>query len=173
LAEQIDAAYEAGVIIIGAAGEIGGEVAYPGRFDRVITVSGITPSFRPWDAANRGVAVDICASATRIAAAHPWWCGDALRSEFAIYHGTGLAASFVAAAAVLWLAQIQSGSDQDRDWRRVETFRDAIRASATSPPGWDTRLWGCGWLNLGKLLNVMAPASDRLKPSGSAASQKW
>jgi subtilisin family serine protease len=171
LAEQIDAAYDAGVIIVAAAGEISGEVAYPGRYRRVITVSGTTRCDHPWLSAARGRAVDICAPATGIVAATA-----GLVDGEPCYHcrqvdGTSYAAAVVAGAAVLWLAR-QSGWPH-HDWRLVEAFRTCLTESARHPAGWDDRLWGAGILDPSKLLDQRLPDPAALSAVPAAAAQKW
>jgi subtilisin family serine protease len=44
LASALDEAYDAGLIVVCAAGQVWGEVIYPGRFNRCVTMGGVGPS---------------------------------------------------------------------------------------------------------------------------------
>ena len=50
----VDKAYEAGVIVAAAAGNITSEVTYPGRFSRAVTAGGVTVNRIPWTGGSRG-----------------------------------------------------------------------------------------------------------------------
>jgi len=171
LAEQIDAAYDAGVMIVAAAGEMAGEVAYPGRYQRVITVSGATPSDSPWRSAARGRAVDICAPATEVWTATAGLIGGSVCYDYCSVDGTSYAAALVAGAALLWLAH--QSSWPYRDWRLVEAFRTCLRESAKRPAGWDDRRWGAGILDISRLLGRRLPDPAALNAVTAAVAQKW
>jgi len=164
IAEQLDAAYDNGVIVVAPAGEFAGELAYPARHRRTIAVSGIGLSRRPWSAASRGLSVDVSAPATEIFRA------DTVatpQGERFIYRtggaSTAYAAAQTAAAAAIWLAFANRSLLRiGHTWRLVEAFRSSLRISATKPSGWDDRLWGAGILNVAKLLAAEPPDPTEL-----------
>ncbi|MBI3100208.1 MAG: S8 family serine peptidase [Burkholderiales bacterium] len=70
VAKAVQHAYQQGVIVCAAAGQVFREVIYPGRFNCVITVGSATTmdgrSFHPWRVVARGPDVDICGPADQI-----------------------------------------------------------------------------------------------------------
>ena len=59
----VDRAFEMGVIIVAAAGNVTSEVTFPGRYARTIAVGGVSASRRPWAGGSYGSRVDLCAPA--------------------------------------------------------------------------------------------------------------
>jgi subtilisin family serine protease len=163
----IDDAYEAGVIVVAAAGNVTSEVTYPGRFSRTICAGGISPGGLPWSGGSRGIKVDVCASADEVWRALPIAQAPGVRYSSADGDGTSYATAHVAGAAAIWLAHFRPELAGHRGWQVVEAFRAAVRASARVPSNWDTRLFGAGILDIEKLLNtpLAAPASLTAAPS--------
>lgn len=153
VARSVNRAYEAGVILCCAAGQVIDSVIYPARWRRTIGVSGYDQSgainqcrhyppggYRDRDAEHW---VDIHAQAMRINRASydlaatpptPFWAEDADQGEPS---GTSYATPQVAAAAALWRhahdAALEAlwGAPGER-WKIVEAFRHALRTSATT-----------------------------------------
>jgi subtilisin family serine protease len=167
----VDRAYERGVIVVAAAGNITSEVTYPGRYTRAVGVGGITSSDEPWNGASRGPAVDVSAPADLI-----WrgdWTRDSANQNVAVYgnrkdgssaNGTSYATVHVSAAAALWLAFHGAAIDVYRAhaWQIVEAFRSAVKSSARRPAIWDDTLFGAGILDIAALLDAPLPAPDTL-----------
>lgn len=163
--QAVDEAYEAGVIVVAAAGNVTSEVTYPGRFSRTICAGGISPGGLPWSGGARGRKVDVCAPADEVWRALTPDAKNPLPREL-LYSsndgdGTSYATAHIAGAAAIWLAHFRSALDGYRGWRRVEAFRAAVRASANRPAGWDTALFGAGILDVAALLDrPLVPAAD-------------
>jgi hypothetical protein len=176
VAEQIDAAYEAGAIIVAPAGDLAPETAWPGRYQRVITVAGLTAIGRPWLGSGRGLAVDVCGPATEILCADTRAIPGHEQPEYVYTRdsGTGYACAFIAGAAILWLARHRSSlAPYGSSWRLVEAFRACLGASAQKPDWWNPRLWGEGVLDLPRLLSWPLPDPSALVMRGAASLQKW
>ena len=173
-AAQLDRAYEAGVIVVAAAGDIVTEVTYPGRHERVVTVSATDCHDHPWIGAGRGLAVDICAVGVDVFHADVALVDG---EEVPCYRtggtGTGYAAAEVAGAAVLWLAYHGRNLERyGRSWRRVEAFRECLTDSAHTPSVWNERLWGAGILNLAELLRTPLPDPADLTSRAVAVAER-
>lgn len=154
----IDLAYEEGVIVVAAAGNVTSEVTYPGRYARTITAGGSTKSGRPWQGGSRGVRVDLSAPAADVYRAEPGGLygggGD----------GTSYATAQIAGAAVLWLAYRSEEIKRiyNQGWQIVEAFRTLARQSARVPPNWPDREFGAGVLDCEALLKASLPAPASL-----------
>lgn len=172
--EQVDAAYEGGVIIVAAAGNITSEVTYPGRYERTIAAGGVTRDGEPWSGGARGSRVDICAPADEIFRATA-----ELQDESPTYgygpdgDGTSYATVHVSAAAALWSAFHGRSLDlYGRTWRRVEAFRQALARSANRPADWNANLFGAGILDVARLLEERLPDPSTLKKSEIPAARE-
>ncbi len=155
----VDRAYEQGVIVVAAAGNITSEVTYPGRYARTIAVGGVTKNGRPWSGGSRGPRVDISAPADDIyRATVSKDDGGATYGYGDGGDGTSYAATHVSAAAALWLAF--RGNDLRQyieGWQIVEAFRTVLKGSARVRPGWNDRLFGAGILDIRALLDERLP----------------
>ena len=168
----IDTAYERGVIVIAAAGNVTSEVTYPGRHSRVITAGGVTEDFAPWSGGARGPRVDICAPADGITRATwkkvngswlPIYSGDG--------DGTSFAAAHVSGIACLWLARWgeEIRGRYGRTWRVVEAFRKVLTETCMRPQNWDTGLFGAGIVDAEAVLKAKLPDVDTLRPDENTA----
>lgn len=177
LAKAIDGAYEAGVIVCAAAGNVIREVTYPGRFNRVVTVGGAGPvgttGFRPWDGAARGQFVDVCGPADGVRRASVERRNGMLNYFVAANgNGTSYATALCAGIAVLWLAK--RGADLqaaygDPGWRWAAAFKRLLKETAECPVTWDTGDWGRGLYRADKLLQADPPAAASLHQEDPAA----
>lgn len=176
VAAALDSAYEAGVIVVCAAGQVWGEVIYPGRFNRCITMGGVGPGLKPWSSAAKGIYVDLCGPADsirRIKAEKlsPGVAGKGypIKSDG---DGTSYATAACSGVAALWLSW--HGVDSLREkyaihglWQIPKAFKLLAKQSAT-PGAWaveDAKNYGAGVLNAAKTLAAQLPAEGTLTPA--------
>jgi subtilisin family serine protease len=176
LSDAIDRAYEQGVIVCAAAGNIIREVTYPGRYNRVITVGGVRPvgtsGFKPWDGASRGQFVDICGPADGVRRATvELRKGKAVPSIQPDGSGTSYATALCAGVASLWLAKHGNSLDAayPQKWMIPAAFKRLIKETADLPAGWDTNDWGRGLYRADRLLTAALPAAGDLHHEAPAA----
>lgn len=156
VAAAIDEAYESGVIICAAAGNVIPWVIYPGRFSRVVTVGGATTDGKklyPWRGAARGREVDISGPADVIRRGTTVL--ERGRERFVITNGgdgTSFATAMCAGIAVLWLArrgaELDAAYGSER-WARVAAFKKLLRSTAHVPENWDAGNYGTGTYRAG------------------------
>jgi subtilisin family serine protease len=144
--DAIDAAYEAGVILVCAAGQILDRVVYPARYPRTIAVGGYDTrgalyDHYPPNGYGEPRFVDIWARAQRINRASviiaanppkPIWANSPDNPE-AEPSGTSYATPQVAAAAAIWVEKFHDELEAlfaTARWKIVEAFRTALRAAA-------------------------------------------
>lgn len=174
LNQAIRRAYEAGVVICCAAGNIVDDVVWPARFTRVIAVGGTSPdaagSVVPWAGSAEGPQVVISAPADRIVRANVRLDGN--QQPVALYgaegDGTSYATVHVAAAAAMWLSLHATALDRDclaAPWKRIEAFREALRRSARSPMNWPAGRLGAGQLDIAALLKTAPTMAGLAEPT--------
>src|SRR5215213_3805344 len=161
--EAVNAAYEAGICIVAAAGNnFEGaptrHVVYPARYHRVIAVCGAMANDTAYDSlsfrqlqGNYGPDSCMTAALSTYTPNIPWavfGCGSTLRLNG---EGTSAATPQIAAAAALWMEKYKSSLS--RDWHRVEAVRHALFSSAKKP-GVDRKRMGHGILQAHAALGV-------------------
>ncbi len=140
-----DEAYQAGVIVVCAAGQVIDRVIYPARYKSTIAVGGIRQDGQrhyPDGNYDNPALVDIWAQADGINRAVAYLDNGAPRFEYSEHDpdtstddvsGTSYAAAQVAAAAALWVEtffhQLPQPGDVDA-WKTAEAFRAAVIGSA-------------------------------------------
>jgi len=139
LGAAIDAAYEKGVIVLAAGGQLIDRVTYPGKFDRVIGVGGLKRSERELRVYNHyddhSHRIDVWAPADPIFRADTTLGrGKAPVFGWGDGEGTSYATVHVAAAAAMWLVKHKNALAQYPEWRTVEAFRDALSRSYGTLP---------------------------------------
>lgn len=185
LGRTVDRAYEDGIIIVAAAGQVIDSVTYPGKYRRTIGVGGVTWQRRVWFRYNAGAErVDVWGPAEDVLRADslapagvtgmvPIEGDDpGLFSMGSGSHdgkmdkgsGTSYATVHVAAAAAMWL--LARGRDIEvkysEPWQRVEAFRSLLRSTA-NPINGERPSNRTGVLDIPKLLTAPLPAASRLK----------
>jgi hypothetical protein len=179
-ADAVNAAYEAGIVIVCAAGNnFGGfptsSIVYPARFRRVIAACGVMANDAPYfnlpPFTMQGCVGPRSKMATAIAAYTPnipwarWGCAGTIDLDGA---GTSSATPQVAATAALWLMKNQT--NYSKPWMKVEAVREALFKTAFKPDGGVSDLLGQGILAARKAVDV-APAAEaglRRQPADSA-----
>jgi Subtilase family len=179
IAAALDEAYESGVIVACAAGQVWGEVIYPGRFNRCITMGGVGPGFQPWKSAAKGKFVDICgpAAAIRRIKAENLTPGTAAQGMHpkADGDGTSYATAACSGAAVLWLAwhgvaALHAKYATSGKWQIPKAFKKLLKAHAT-PGAWgpeEANNYGSGVLNIAATLQAALPADGSMTPASKA-----
>lgn len=187
----VDRAYEAGTILVCAAGQVIDRIVYPAAYSRTIAVGGIDRQgalLRHYPPQGYAVAdrVDVWAQAARINRAgylpgsdppEPVHADDPRNPE-AEPSGTSYAAPQVAAAAALWVERHHDALEHRfgaERWKIVESFREALRISAD--PG-EAAVTGGGRvpvrvLNIPRLLATTPPAAPGAPAPRAAAQGFW
>ncbi|HEY8345918.1 MAG TPA: S8 family serine peptidase [Symbiobacteriaceae bacterium] len=139
LHEAIRQAQEAGILLIGAAGNDGrsGAVDYPGRYPEVVAVGSCNRWDRPSRFSSAGPGIDLIAPGSAITSLAP-------EGGFVQMSGTSMAAPHVTAAAALLLAL--------EPHLTPEAVRKRLKASAEWLPGVPGRAQGAGLLRADHLL---------------------
>lgn len=130
MGEAVDFAYESGVIVVAAAGQVIDSVSYPGKFWRSIGVGGVKPDRAIYALYARWMLdrVDVWAPSQPIPRANMVRDGnDNLVEEAPMTHGHGTSYGtvHVSAAAAMWLLHRGAEIDRkyDQPWKRIEAFR--------------------------------------------------
>lgn len=165
LRDAINEAYEAGVIMVCAAGNIVNPVVAPARLNRTLAVGGVTAADVPWSGSSYGPQTDFASYADGIrratvsAGARYGYSGGG--------DGTSYATAMTSGAAALWLARHGAALNAayPQPWQRVEAFRTVARQTARVPPGWQPGAFGAGILDVAALLQApLPPAASTPSP---------
>lgn len=96
LEQAVEAAYDSGILMIGAAGNNAGDVEYPAAFDKVMAVGSVNPEAQISDFSNVGEELEITAPGEKIKASG--FFGGTI-----VTHGTSIAVPHVVGvASLLW-----------------------------------------------------------------------
>lgn len=96
LEQAVKAAYDSGILMIGAAGNNAGDVEYPAAFDEVMAVGSVNPEAQISDFSNTGEELEIAAPGEKIKASG-FFCGTI------VTHGTSISVPHVVGvASLLW-----------------------------------------------------------------------
>lgn len=185
MGRAVDRAYDDGVIVVAAGGQIIDSVTYPGKYGRTIGVGGVTWQRRIWFDYNAGKdMIDVWAPAEGVLRADsiapegkavmPAIEGDDPGSfslspgshsgGYGKGSGTSYATVHVAAAAAMWLLLRRDDIDRayGEPWQRIEAFRRLLRTTARSING-AAPANGTGVLDIEKLLRADLPAASSLR----------
>lgn len=174
-ADAINALYDAGVVVVTAAGNNYANlptryVVYPARFDRVIAACGVMADGRPYAnlppnrmAGNYGPDTKMTTAMAAYTPNVPWArFGEPTLVDFD-GNGTSSATPQIAAAAALWIDRHRTKYDAySEPWMRVEAVRKALFESAAQGAG-DPTEFGSGLLRASEALSREAAFSTRLK----------
>ncbi len=165
MGEGLDEAYEAGVIVVAAAGQLVDKVVYPAKHRRALAVAGIKRNRRGrfqiyyrYDDYSR---IDCWAPAEPILRAdledddQPYGTGD----------GTTYGAVHVSAAAAIWLRHHGRQIDRryGRTWMRTEAFRRILFRAKGRLPFASPATNDAGALDIARLLAEPLPDPTTLK----------
>lgn len=169
-ADVVNRAYEAGILLVTAAGNNFGRpksIVFPARFRRVLAACGIMANRAPYDlpfgkmSGNYGPDSKMDTAMAAFTPNIPWaeigsrdivdWDGQ----------GTSSATPQVAAAAALWLAKHRQSIEGWEGWQRVEMIRKALGSSADQSHPESRKYFGQGALRARAALNVKATAAAR------------
>jgi subtilisin family serine protease len=180
-ADAVNAAYEAGIVIVCAAGNnFGGfptsSIVYPARFQRVIAACGVMANDDPYfdlpPFVMQGCVGPRSKMATALSAYTPnipwarWGCAATID-----LNGTGTSAATpqIAAAAALWLTKHEA--KYPKGWMRVAAVRKALFQSAIKAGGTsDKKRAVDDFLGQGILA---ANAALNIDPGSEAELEKW
>jgi hypothetical protein len=160
LRRALNKAYEAGVIVICAAGNVVQDVVAPARLSRTLAIGGVAKADKkiiPWSGSSHGPEVDISGPAEGIRRAE-------MKKGKPVYShggdGTSYATALTAGAAALWLARHGGVLDAQypQPWQRVEAFKQLLRSEVRVPSPWYPGSFGTGVLDVEKLLSAPLPA---------------
>jgi subtilisin family serine protease len=177
-ADAINALYEAGVVVVTAAGNNYDNlptrfVVYPARFGRVIAACGVMANGSPYAnlppkrmAGNYGPGSKMRTAIAAYTPNVPWArFGEPTIVDFD-GNGTSAATPQVAAAAALWIEKHRTQFDAyAEDWKRVEAVRRALFDSAAKGAAAYTDELGCGMLRAADALSQQAAPASRLTAS--------
>lgn len=179
-ADAVNAAYDAGVVLVCAAGNSFGGlptslIVYPARFQRVIAACGVMAEGHPYYGL-RGPMEGCVGPASKMATAMaaytpniPWLklgCPQVVDMDGA---GTSAATPQVAAAAALWL--VKHGSKYPRGWQRVEAVRTALFAAAQHGGGTEPdQYFGRGLLRARAALDIVPDLAHLVQTGGDSSS---
>lgn len=168
LDKAIDEAYEAGVILVCAAGQPLRHVVSPAHGRRTIAAAGSTLGGVPWGKSAYGSAVDWAAPADHIYRAETR--KPAIPGYAGAGDGTSYATAITTGAAALWLARHAAAlpTTYPQAWQRIEAFKTVAKATARKMPHQQPGSFGAGVLDIAALLNPALPAPESLVQEGAA-----
>ncbi len=135
LEKAVQDAYNANILIVGAAGNDGGEVEYPAAFDEVMAVAATNTQSEIADFSNDGEEVEVAAPGEKVKATG--FFGGTI-----VTHGTSIAVPFVTGvASLLWEKDLGKSND---------FIRDLINCSERSIEG----AGECGLVDAGYALEI-------------------
>lgn len=166
MGQGVDLAYDAGVIVVAACGQMTDQVSYPAKHRRAIGVGGFKKSGPIYWKYQRYNRVDIFAPADHILrgethkGANPYRYGEGDGTSYAVPH--------VAATAAMWLvhrraeiAELYAGAKNQ--WMKVEAFRKLLRDTQLRPTFKPPEGCRAGMLNAEALLKAKLPKPDTLR----------
>lgn len=169
LRQSLNRAYEAGVIVVCAAGNYVDPVVAPARLSRTVAVAGVTAQQQPWSGSSFGPEVDFSAPAADLRRADPQ---STTRFRYAGGgDGTSYATAITTGAAALWLTYRRAdiAAAYAQPWCVAEAFRVLARATARVPDGaWQAGAFGSGILDIEALLAAPLPATAALTRAAPA-----
>lgn len=162
LEAAIQRAVDAGMIVLGAAGNNVGIVVAPASYPNCLAVAATGPDDQPWPESSRGRAVDVSAPGWGVHVAGYVWVNDTPRARVFRSSGTSYAATHLAGVAALWLAHHGPDTLRERYGPRVQSvFLTLLKAGgARVPAGWDATEFGAGIVDAAAMLTATLPAES-------------
>jgi hypothetical protein len=154
----VNKAYDKGIILVCAAGNVVQDVVSPARLNRTLAIGGVTSSLGPWGGSSHGPEVDMSGPADEVRRAEMRRAGPRYAGGG---DGTSYATALTAGAAALWLTRHGPALNQryPQPWQRVEAFKEIVRGTARVPPGWQLGSFGTGVLDVHAVLSAPLPAA--------------
>jgi hypothetical protein len=182
-ADVVNAAYEAGIFMVTAAGNNFGApkaIVYPARFNRVVAACGVMADGSPYIAGlgtmsgNFGPDGKMETALASYTPNVPWAQVNAEDIVDMNGSGTSAATPQIAAAAALWLNKYKSAAQKryngrDAGWNTVEAVRNALFKSARRPDPVLFKYFGNGILQAFDALRVAPLANPVLTPRDAAS----
>ncbi len=170
LGDAVDFAYERGVMVIAAGGQVTDRVTYPGRFERSIGVGGVMPNREVWfeyyvdDQESDAEYIDVWGPGDEVWRANSLFQDGQMVEAYGEGDGTSYATVHVAAAAAMWLAYHGDALDDayPEPWQRIEAFRWLIKSTSQEVAGDYPVHEGTGILDIEALLGAPLPAAGDL-----------
>jgi Subtilase family len=164
----VNDAYDAGVIMVCAAGNYVNSVVAPARLSRTLAVAGVNQDLTWWSGSSHGPAADWSAPAAnlrRATTSKPGRYGYGAGGD-----GTSYATAMTAGAAALWLARHTAALDAQypMPWQRVEAFKLLATQTTFKPPHWQPGSFGSGVLDVQALLTAPLPPASALVQAAPA-----
>ena len=161
LGRAVDKAYDNGIIVVAAGGQVIDVVTYPGKFFRTIGVGGVTPKREVWFEYNRAMLefIDVWAPADPILRANTVLMNGQEQYELGNGDGTSYATVHVAGAAAMWLVYREDQIERkySKPWMRVEAFRKLLKKTHQDVEGDYRPAPDTGILDIKALLDANLP----------------
>ena len=167
MGEAVDYAYENGVIVVAAGGQIVDAVCYPGKYYRSIGVGGVEADYSVWQKYGNEMQsfIDVWAPASPIYRANTEIVNGQEEYKYGYGDGTSYATVHVAGAAAMWLTykydELESAYSEP--WHRVEAFRSLLKGTHQKVEGPYEPQEGTGILDAHALLTENLPRKSKLK----------
>ncbi len=162
LRDAVNEAYDAGVIMVCAAGNYVNDVVAPARLSRTLAIAGVNQDLTWWSGSSHGPEADFSAPAANLRRATTTSSGKYRYGSGG--DGTSYATAMTSGAAALWLAKHEAVLDAQYPlpWQRVEAFKSLATQTTLKPPNWQTGSFGSGVLDVHALLTAPLPAAATL-----------
>lgn len=140
MGEAADYAYENGVLIIAAGGQVIDRVTYPGKYWRTVGVGGVSPDRTVWHEYidTDTDYIDVWAPADEIYRANMVRRdGEIREGEYQVGDGTSYATVHVSGTAAMWLVhrRAEIAAKYNEPWKKIEAFKKLLRTSRQAIEG--------------------------------------
>jgi hypothetical protein len=156
--DAVNNAYDAGVILVCAAGNYVNSVVAPARLPRTLAIAGVNHNLTWWSGSSYGPEADFSAPAADLRRATTNRQGKYAYAKGG--DGTSYATAMTSGAAALWLTKHAGTLDAQypKPWQRVEAFKLLATQTTLKPLNWKPGVFGSGVLNVEALLIAPLPA---------------
>ncbi|MET1016184.1 MAG: S8 family serine peptidase [Leifsonia flava] len=173
LRAAIQRAVDAGMIVMGAAGNNVRIVVAPASYPNCLAVAATGPDDQPWPESSRGRAVDVSAPGWGVYVAGYVWENGVPAAVVGQSSGTSYAVTHLAGVAALWLAHHGPEELQKRYGAGVQAAFLHLLGSGGSrvPEDWDAARYGAGVVDAAAMLTAPLPAGDEFAASLAAPAE--